>query len=234
MFWTIPFFITGGVPFILVLIALFQMIEWRGEIKRHARAQFQNNSWAKFALIYAGIWIVMAIVSNLISFIPLLNVLLNMAVTGLVGYGSVDVLRKIRRGEDFTIRDFFPTDELGSVMALTFVKDIYLFLWSLLFVIPGIIKGYSYSQVYYIANENPGMSVDDIITESREMMDGHKWELFILQVSFIGWGILAALTLGLVGLYILPLYSMSLYLFHEYVKKGYLQSNTHKNVYTIY
>lgn len=119
-------------------------------------------------------------------------------------------------------------------MALTFVKDIYLFLWSLLFVIPGIIKGYSYSQVYYIANENPGMSVDDIITESREMMDGHKWELFILQVSFIGWGILAALTLGLVGLYILPLYSMSLYLFHEYVKKGYLQSNTHKNVYTIY
>ena len=176
----------------------------------------------------------MAIVSNLISFIPLLNVLLNMAVTGLVGYVSVDVLRKIRRGEDFTIRDFFPTDELGSVMALTFVKDIYLFLWSLLFVIPGIIKGYSYSQVYYIANENPGMSVDDIITESREMMDGHKWELFILQVSFIGWGILAALTLGLVGLYILPLYSMSLYLFHEYVKKGYLQSNTHKNVYTIY
>ena len=114
--------------------------------------------------------------------------MLNMAVTGLVGYGSVDVLRKIRRGEDFTIRDFFPTDELGSVMALTFVKDIYLFLWSLLFVIPGIIKGYSYSQVYYIANENPGMSVDDIITESREMMDGHKWELFILQVSFIGWG----------------------------------------------
>ena len=73
MFWTIPFFITGGVPFILVLIALFQKIEWRGEIKRHARAQYQNNSWAKFALIYAGIWIVMAIVSNLISFIPLCN-----------------------------------------------------------------------------------------------------------------------------------------------------------------
>lgn len=234
MLWTLPFFMTGGIPFILILIALFQKMEWRGEIKRNARAQFQHNAWAKFALIYAGIWIVMAIVSSLIAFVPLLNILLSLAVTGLVSYGSVDVLRKIRRGEDFTIADFFPTNELGSVMALTFVKDIYLFLWSLLFVIPGIIKGYSYSQVYYIANENPGMSVDEIITESREMMDGHKWELFILQVSFIGWGILAALTFGLVGLYILPLYSMSLYLFHEYVKKGYLQSSTHKNVYTIY
>lgn len=234
MLWTVPFFLSGGIPFILILIALFQKMEWRGEIKRNARAQFQDHAWAKFALMYAAIWIIMAIVSSLISFVPLLNLLLSLAVTGLVAYGSVDVLRKIRRGEDFTIGDFFPTSELGSVMALTFVKDIYLFLWSLLFVIPGIIKGYSYSQVYYIANENPGMGVDEIITKSREMMNGHKWELFILQVSFIGWGILAALTFGLVGLYVLPLYSMSLYLFHEYVKKGYMQSSTHKNVYTIY
>lgn len=225
---------TGLIPLIFILIALFQKMEWRGEIKRNARAQFQHNAWAKFTLIYVGIWIVMAIVSSLISFVPFLNIILNLAVTGLVSYGSVDVLRKIRRGDDFEIADFFPTSELGSVMALTLIKDIYLFLWSLLFVIPGIIKGYSYSQVYYIANENPGMSVDEIITESREMMNGHKWELFILQVSFIGWGILAALTFGLVGIYILPLYSMSLYLFHEYVKKGYMQSSTHKNVYTIY
>lgn len=221
-------------PTILILVALFQKIHWRGEIKRNARAQFQNNAWGKFALIYTGIWIIIGLVSRLLASIPLLNILFTLAVTGLVSYGTVDVLRKICRGQDFTINDFLPTENLSSMLALTFVKDIYLFLWSLLFAIPGLIKAYSYSQVYYIANENPGLSIDEVITQSREMMDGHKWELFVLQMSFIGWGILATLTFGLVGIYILPLYSMSLYLFHEYVKKGYLQSSTHDNVYTIY
>ena len=234
MFLFVPGFLMGSIPFLIVLIALFQKIEWRRHIKGNARSQFQNGAWTKFALSLIGIMILGTIISAIASVIPLLGVLVSLAVTGLVSYGTIDVLRKIRRGQEFEFSDFFSFDQLGIVMGLTLVKDIYLFLWGLLFVIPGIVKAFSYSQVYFIANENPGMGVDEIITESRAMMDGHKWELFVLQASFIGWAILGAFTFGIAVVYILPLYSMSMYIFHEYVKNGYLKSNTHKNVYTVY
>lgn len=202
-------------PTILILVALFQKIHWRGEIKRNARAQFQNNAWGKFALIYTGIWIIIGLVSRLLASIPLLNILFTLAVTGLVSYGTVDVLRKICRGQDFTINDFLPTENLSSMLALTFVKDIYLFLWSLLFAIPGLIKAYSYSQVYYIANENPGLSIDEVITQSREMMDGHKWELFCLEFSYLGWLILCVLTLGILTLWVGPKMELAKYTFYR-------------------
>ena len=76
--------------------------------------------------------------------------------------------------------------------------------------------------------------MDDIITESREMMDGHKWELLVLQSSFIGWAILGSLTFGILIVYIIPLYSMSMFIFYEYVKTGYLKSSQYQNVYNVY
>lgn len=234
MFITVPFFLMGSIPFIIILVALFQKMEWRRHLKQNARQQFQGGAWTKFTLCLLGITVLGAIITSLVSFIPFLGILVSLAITGLVSYGTVDVMRKIRRQQPFEFSDFFPFDQLGSVIALTLVKDIYLFLWSLLFVIPGLVKAFSYSQVYFIANENPGLGVDEIITQSRVMMNGHKWELFVLQASFIGWGILGAFTFGIAVLYILPLYSMSMYLFYEYVKTGYLKSSTHQNVYTIY
>ena len=165
------------------------------------------------------------------SFIGLLVSVFGM---GILSYGTIDVMQRIRRGQYFELKDFFPTDQIGSAVGLMFVKDLYLFLWSLLFVIPGLVKAYSYSQAMFILNENPGMGIDEAITRSRQMMVGHKWQLVILQSSFLGWAILGALTFGLAIVYILPLYSMSMYVFYDYVKKGYLKSNQHSNVYTIY
>ena len=70
-------------------------------------------------------------------------------------------------------------------------------LWSLLFIIPGIVKGYAYSMTPFIMAENPDMSANDAITASRQLMDGHKGELFMLDLTFIGWDLLAALTFNL-------------------------------------
>jgi uncharacterized membrane protein len=85
----------------------------------------------------------------------------------------------------------------GFLMEL--LRGLYLFLWSLLFVIPAIIKTYSYAMTPYILSENPHMSANDAITESRRLMDGNKWRLFCLEFSFFGWLLLCSLPL-LLGL----------------------------------
>lgn len=71
--------------------------------------------------------------------------------------------------------------------------------WSLLFCIPGIIKMYSYMLVPYLIKDNPELSATETITRSRELMNGHKWEAFVMDLSFIGWYLLGAISLGLVN-----------------------------------
>lgn len=78
-----------------------------------------------------------------------------------------------------------------------FLRDLYLFLWFLLLLIPGLIKSYSYCMVPYILADNPDMPANEVITRSREMMDGNKWQTFLMDLSFIGWILMGILTLGL-------------------------------------
>ena len=88
-----------------------------------------------------------------------------------------------------------------SLRLLMFVKTL---LWSLLFVIPGIIAAYRYSMAPYIMAENPDMSASSAIEESKYLMSGNKWRLFCLQLSFIGWYILAIFTAGIGGIFLIP------------------------------
>ena len=92
-------------------------------------------------------------------------------------------------------RSYWPT--VGAM----FLRDLFLLLWSLLLIVPGIVKSYSYRLTPYILADNPGMKGTDAITLSRRMMDGQKWNAFVLDLSFIGWGLLSALTGGLLGIF---------------------------------
>ena len=91
-----------------------------------------------------------------------------------------------------------------------FLRDLYVFLWSLLFVIPGIIKSYSYWMVPYITAANPNLSASRAFEISKKTMSGEKWHTFVLQLSFIGWDLLALLTFG-VGSYFLAPYKETTY-----------------------
>ena len=93
---------------------------------------------------------------------------------------------------------------IGPAVALQLLRAIYTFLWSLLFVIPGIIKSYSYSMAAYILYEHPELTPNEAITKSRELMDGNKWRLFCLEFSFIGWAFLCLFTCGIGYLWLLP------------------------------
>ena len=81
--------------------------------------------------------------------------------------------------------------------------------WSLLFIIPGIIKAYEYRMVQYIVCDDPDISVKDALRESREIMDGSKWAAFVLDLSFIGWDILSIFTLGLLQPFFVVPYKLS-------------------------
>ena len=89
----------------------------------------------------------------------------------------------------------------GRTVGAMFLRDIFLFLWFLLFVIPGIIKLYSYRMVPYILADDPDIGAKDAITLSHQMMDGQKWNTFVLDLSFLGWNLLSLLTFGLVGVF---------------------------------
>ncbi|MBO4904599.1 MAG: DUF975 family protein [Lachnospiraceae bacterium] len=96
------------------------------------------------------------------------------------------------------LKDGF-ADYKKSAITLLY-RDVYLALWFLLLFIPGFIKAYSYMMVPYIVLDNPELSPKEVITRSRQMMNGHKWRAFCLDLSFIGWGLLSVLTFGLVGI----------------------------------
>lgn len=82
-----------------------------------------------------------------------------------------------------------------------FLTDLFIFLWTLLLIIPGIVKSYSYRMVPYILAEHPEMPPKEIIARSCKMMDGHKWHSFVLDLSFIGWYLLSIFTLGILNLF---------------------------------
>ena len=89
----------------------------------------------------------------------------------------------------------------GRVVKTMLLNDIFLLLWTLLFIIPGLVKSYSYRMVPFILAQEPELSGREAITRSREMMNGHKWNTFVLDLSFILWILLTIITLGIVGVF---------------------------------
>ncbi|MBQ3389696.1 MAG: DUF975 family protein [Firmicutes bacterium] len=95
----------------------------------------------------------------------------------------------------------------GRVVKIMLLTDVFLILWYCLFIIPGIIKTYSYRMVPYIVADQPELEGREAINRSREMMNGNKWRAFVLDLSFILWGLLSLITLGIVGVfYVNPYY----------------------------
>lgn len=88
-----------------------------------------------------------------------------------------------------------------KVVVTMFFADLYIFLWSLLLIIPGIVKSYSYRMVPYLVVDHPELSRQEILAMSEEMMRGNRWAAFVLDWSFFGWNLLSAFTLGLVGVF---------------------------------
>ncbi|WP_314670717.1 DUF975 family protein [Segatella salivae] len=127
------------------------------------------------------------------------------------------------RGGEATAKDLFEgynKELFPRVLTTTLLYYVYIFLWCLLLIIPGLIKSYSYAMTPYILKDNPEMKNNAAIEESMRMMDGHKLELFMLDLSFIGWTILSILTCCIGFLWLAPYMSMARVNFYEDLKKA--------------
>ena len=117
---------------------------------------------------------------------------------GVIQLGYAKYLLKQQDRQESSFSDLFSEFErFGQGFAQKFLRGLYCFLWGLLFVIPGIVKTYSYAMTPFIMAEHPHMTASEAIDASKDMMDGHKWELFVLRLTFIGWDSAAAFTMNI-------------------------------------
>lgn len=162
--------------------------------------------FAVFALVFIIAGMVMVIL------IPLEVFLLNPLEVGIKRF-FVQNLKEMANIREICYA--FDHSYLNCVKTL-FFRDLYIFLWSLLLVIPGIIKAYEYRMIPYILGENPSISRAEAFAMSSSMMQGNKWKTFVLDLSFVGWYILNGLSLGILGIFYLNPYvnqtSAALYL----------------------
>ena len=131
--------------------------------------------------------------------------LVSLILGGVVQLGYVAYLRKQHDGQPGDVKDLFSRFHMfkqGFLQAL--LRGIYICLWSLLFIIPGIVKAYSYAMTPFILEEHPELSANQAITASQALMYGHKGKLFCLHLSFLGWSVLSAFTLGIGNIFLNP------------------------------
>lgn len=100
-----------------------------------------------------------------------------------------------------TLLDGFRSGHYVNIVLAMFLRDLFTALWSLLLVVPGIVKHYEYLMVPYIIAENPAMDYKEAFQISKQMMDGEKMEAFIMDLSFLGWYLLSAVTCGLLAIF---------------------------------
>lgn len=96
-----------------------------------------------------------------------------------------------------------------NICKTMFLRDIYLVLWSMLLVIPGIIKGYEYKLIPYLMSEDPSMATEEAFAESKRLMKGNKWRAFVLDLSFILWDLVSIFTCGIAGVFYVEPYKAS-------------------------
>lgn len=179
------------------------------EIKASAKQKL-SGKWGTVI----GASLVMGLIVGAVSSIGLSIFIVGPASVGLAAL----FLAVVREGEaDFNLV-FSGFNNFVNTMVTGLLYEIFITLWSMLFLIPGIIKSYSYAMCFYIQNDNPEMSGTEAITASKEMMDGHKMELFLLDLSFIGWILLSCLTCGLLMLYVGPWMNASRAEFYERIR----------------
>lgn len=177
----------------------------RAELKAQAKVQIKG----KIGILFV-ITLIIALVSGaatwLLSLIPVVGSLAAaVIVTPAFSLSIVRVYLSLTAGGQPEVKDAFSGfDDFWAAFKVTFLVGLFTFLWSLLFVIPGIVKMYSYSMSMYILAENKGKGALECINESKAMTQGYKADLFVLDLSFIGWLLLCGITCGIAYIWVGP------------------------------
>lgn len=139
---------------------------------------------------------------------------------GALSYGYENICLNVVRGsEKVKVEDLFEGfKHFGKAFGVHIINGVLIFLWSLLLIVPGVIKSLSYSMSYFILIDNPELSSNEARKKSMSLMQGNKRRLFCLLLSFIGWDLLCLLTLGVLSLWITPYKRTAVAVFYENIK----------------
>ena len=184
-----------------------------GEIRKRARLTLERNT-------FSSIWltlIVISLICSVVSGIPFVSFIL----AGTISYALSRIYIKAVRGDKKVLfEDLLAgyNEDFTATIVLGIVRSIFIFLWSLLFIIPGIVKSYAYSMASFIQQDSDDKDWRSCLDRSQEMMKGYKGKLFLLDLSFIGWYILGFLCFGIGVLWVGVYHSMAKAHFYEELK----------------
>ncbi|MBI4976094.1 MAG: DUF975 family protein [Spirochaetes bacterium] len=179
-----------------------------------ARELLIGNYGLGFGVVFLGI-----LIPSLCNSIPVLGTIASLILGGPLAYGMASVFIKLSRKEPVRFEEMFIGFNLfGKTLAAYLMMVLYVVLWSLLLIIPGIIAALGYSMTFYIMLENPDMPPAEALRKSKAMMMGHKGRLFSLYFSYIGWILLSFLTLGILFIWVLPRIYISGAIFYNELK----------------
>lgn len=188
----------------------------RKEMKTLAKQQIKGKIGVLFLIA-----LIISLVSGICSVVPVVGSIASLVITPALTLSTFLVYYKLSKDSAFQ-----PSagDSFGGFKYFTkafcvyWAQAIFTFLWTLLFYIPGLIKGIAYSQAMYILIDNPEISGREAIKKSSEMMNGHKMDYFVLQLSFIGWIILGFFTLGILYIWLVPYMNATNANFYQSIK----------------
>ncbi|MBC2581303.1 DUF975 family protein [Clostridium sp. DJ247] len=191
-------------------------IKTNSELKLTARNQLKGQ-WG-ITILLCVVYVIITSLSNTIKYVgPIISIIL----TGPFTLGIISCFIKLVRKEVFKFENLFDGfKNFTSSFILQILITLFVFLWSLLLVVPGIIAGYRYSMAFYILYDNPKIGAMAALNLSKEIMAGNKWRLFCLHFSFIGWALLSILTLGIGFLWLIPYINTSVANFYESIKSS--------------
>ncbi|MDR0814471.1 MAG: DUF975 family protein [Bacteroidales bacterium] len=190
------------------------------ESNRNLRAESRKSLSGKWGL-GAVVALIVTAISVTGSFFPALSLLITLLVSTVLGYGVAVTFLRSFRGEPLEVENLFiGFRTYGKVLGVMLLVFLYTMLWSLLFLVPGIIKAYSYAMTPYILHDDPTVGADEAIERSKSLMNGYKAKLFLLDLSFIGWGLLCVLTLGIGFLWLMPYMQTARAAFYEDVRNA--------------
>ena len=219
-------------------------MQLNSELRAQARERLEGQ-WGTFVLMTFLMLVIQTIlqipgyIGSLLEVLSPENVLASLSFSNIsnilsllalpLSWGLTVSLLRNHREESVDLENLFDGFRGGRytrVFCALFLVNLFSFLWALLLIIPGIMKAFSYALTPYIIMDEPELTARQAITRSCEIMEGRRWKLFCLYLSFIGWGILSILTFGIGILWLVPYMNASFAAFYEDARAEYEASKT--------
>lgn len=162
---------------------------------------------------------VYALVVFAVSGVPVLGAIVSLLTTGAMSIGLARFTLAFARHTPTRVSEIFTGfDSFRVGLATHLLQTLFICLWALLLIIPGVMAALSYAMTYFILSDDPSLGARQAITRSKQLMNGHRWELFCLSLRFFGWMLLCVLTLGIGFLWLLPYIMVSMAHFYDDIR----------------